>query len=250
LNALRPSRRQIFLAGTVAAASTVVATEAAAASLGPYGSGVLGNWKILTKAESTEAAIRNVLAKDGVFMFGDSIAVQDGKSLAIRLAGRTTDPLAVHNWSGRPTTDAVDALQKWAETYGLPRRILMATGTNDIFNPPVFAAQVDRTMSIAGPDRLVIWVNVHIARTTSTGQPAPTQVADQRNSAWINLQLADAQKRHPNLRIVRWAEYLAAKPDRLVWYLSGGVHTTTKAPSGQDTRNELIVQALAAAKTP
>ncbi|NEA33765.1 hypothetical protein G3I17_19135 [Streptomyces sp. SID13031] len=244
---MRPSRRQIFLAGTVAAVSTVAAAEAAAAGTGPYGSGDLGSWQTLTKAESGEAIIRNVLAKDGVFMFGDSIAVQDGKSLAIRLAGRTGDALAVHNWSGRPTVPAVDALQKWAEIYGLPRRILMATGTYDIFNPPIFAAQVDRTMSIAGPDRVVIWVNVHIARTTSDGKPAATQLADQRNSVWVNLQLADAQKRHPNLRIVRWAEYLAAKPDRVRLYLRGGLYTSV--PAGQDSRNELTVQALAAAKT-
>ncbi|WP_132188853.1 MULTISPECIES: hypothetical protein [Kribbella] len=247
LRAVKPNRRQILLTGAVAVAGTtgaiVAASHSDAADSGPYGSGVLGNWQIMSKAIATEATIKTVVARDGVFMFGDSIAVQDGRSLAVRLAGRTGDSLAVHNWSGRPTTPAVDALQAWATRYGMPRRILMATGTNDAFNPPVFAAQINRTMSIVGPNRIVVWVNTQMCRTSKT---AAMQVADQRNSAWINLQLADAQRRYPNLRIVHWAEYLAAKPTRLTAYLREGVHTTV--PAGQDARNELITQGLAAAK--
>jgi hypothetical protein len=247
LSAVKPNRRQILLTGAVAVAGTtgaiVAASHSDAADSGPYGSGVIANWLVLSKAISPETIIKTVVAKDGVFMFGDSIAVQDGKSLAIRLAGRTGDSLAVHNWSGRPTTPAVDALQDWATKYGMPRRILMATGTNDVFNPPVVTAQINRTMSIVGPNRTVIWVNTQMCRT---GRTAAMQIADQRNSAWINLQLADAQRRYPNLRIVHWAEYLAAKPTRLTAYLSDGVHTTV--PYGQDARNELITQALAAAK--
>lgn len=98
-------------------------------------------------------------------------------------------------------------------------------------------------MSIAGPDRTVFWVNTQVCRT---GQAAAVQLADQRNSAWINLQLADAQARHPKLRVIHWAEFLAAKPSRLTptMYIEDGVHTTV--PLGQDARNELIVQAVAA----
>lgn len=237
---MRPNRRQILMAGAVAAVSTVAATESASAT-DLYGSGELGDWTILGKAIASEATITYVRDHDGVYMFGDSIAVQDGKALATRLLSRTGKTLAVHNWSGRPTAPAVDALQSWAAKYGLPRRILMATGTNDIFNPPAFAAQVDRTMKIAGPQRTVIWVNTQIARTAKS---ATVQLADQRNSAWVNSQLSDAQKKYPNLHIVRWAEYLAAKPTRLTMYLREGVHTTV--PSGQASRNELIVQAIAA----
>ncbi|MEU4606927.1 hypothetical protein AB0F43_28430 [Kribbella sp. NPDC023972] len=240
----RPSRRQIMVAGAATmAAATVGGTQVAYAAGYGYGSGDLGNWQISSKAIASESTIKYVLARDGVFMFGDSISIQDGRALATRLAGRTGDPLAVNNWSGRPTQPTVDALAQWATLYGLPRRILMAIGSNDIFTPPVFAAQADRTMDIVGPNRTVIWVNIQVARTT---RPAAVQLADQRNSAWINLQLSDAQRRHPNLRIVRWAEYLAAKPGRLTWYLRDGVHTSV--PAGQDARNELIVQGLTTAK--
>lgn len=239
---MKTTRRRLLKAGAVGAvavgSSFLTAGEAAADG---YGSGALGPWENLSKRISTLTQIRPVLDNDGLFMFGDSIAVQDGYSLALRLQSRTGDQLAVHNWSGRPTAPAVDALASWAQTYGMPSRILMATGSNDIFTPPVFAAQVDRTMSIVGPSRKVFWVNVQVARTS---QSAAVQLADQRNSGWINMQLADAQKRHPNLRIVRWAEFLAAKPSRLTMYLSDGVHTI--APLGQDARNELIVQAIEA----
>ncbi|MBM7788071.1 SGNH/GDSL hydrolase family protein [Tenggerimyces flavus] len=210
-----------------------------------YGSGPIGDWSNSSRAISTITQIRPVLNGDGLYMFGDSIAYQDGRALAERLLDQTGDVIAVHNWSGRPTAPAVDALASWAQTYGMPNRILMATGSNDIFNPPVFAAQIDRTMTIVGPSRIVLWVNVQVARTS---KPAAVQLADQRNSGWINLQLADAQKRHPNLRIVRWAEFLAARPTRLLPtnYIRDGVHTTV--PLGQNARNELIVQAIKATR--
>ncbi|GAA1551459.1 hypothetical protein GCM10009789_01480 [Kribbella sancticallisti] len=238
---LKPNRRQLLLTGAVVATSTVAATETAFA--GGYGSGDLAPWQGLTRAIATEATIRTVLQRNGLFMFGDSIGLQDGKALATRLAARTGDPIAVNNWSGRPTAPAVDALAEWAQRYGLPRRILMATGSNDIFTPPAVAAQVERVMDLVGGQRTVFWVNTQVARTR---YGTATQLADQRNSAWINLQLSDAQRQHPNLRIVRWAEYLAAKPNRLTMYLREGIHTTV--PAGQDARNELIVQAIAAAK--
>jgi hypothetical protein len=229
------------MAGAVAAVAGVVTAESSSAA-DLYGSGELVDWTVLTRVISSPATIAYVRDNDGVYMFGDSISVQDAKPLATLLKERTGSSLAVHNWAGRPTIPAVDALENWALKYRLPRRILMATGTNDIFNPPVFAAQVDRTMKIAGPTRTVIWVNTQIARTA---KPAAVQLADQRNSAWINLQLADAQEKYPNLRIVHWAEYLAAKPTLLTQCLREGVHTTV--PFGQNARNELILRALTAA---
>ncbi|WP_167218061.1 hypothetical protein [Kribbella shirazensis] len=247
---MKPNRRQIFTVGAAAAAATVAtstqnasaAAEFAASTTsttGPYGSGVLGSWTGATRAISTPAQIQRTRDTNGVFMFGDSISVQDGKSLAIRLLNRDGSQLAVHNWSSRPTSGAVDALQQWASTYGLPRRILMASGSNDIFDPPKFAAQVARAVSIVGQNRILYWVNIQVVRKSVT---STVQLADQRNSSWLNMQLYDAQEKYPNLRIVRWAEWLWVKPYRLLNYLRDGVHPTV--PLGQDARNELIVQSL------
>jgi lysophospholipase L1-like esterase len=171
-------------------------------------------------------------------MFGDSLGVSGGPVLAERLAARTQDALAMHNWSSQPTAPAADALALWAGTYGLPGRILMATGSNDIFNPPVMAAQIDRVMRIVGRTRTVVWVNVRVARPR-------TAAADRANSAWVNRQLAAATRRHSNLQLVHWAEFLDADPRRERRYLRDGVHTT---PLGRDARNELIIRALVAAK--
>jgi hypothetical protein len=240
---MRPNRRHVLMAGAVATVAAVASGEAStaqtAAASDPYGSGALGDWTILSHAVAPVATITSVRDNDGVYMFGDSIAVQDGKTLAAQLIARSGKTIAVHNWSGRPTAPAVDALQNWAVRYGMPRRILMATGTNDIFNPPVFAAQVDRTMRIVGSQRTVVWVNVQCARTAKS---AAVQLADQRNSAWINSQLSDAAKKYSNLKVVRWAESLAASPPHLTTYLREGVHTSV--PAGQTARNDLILQAL------
>jgi hypothetical protein len=242
---MKPNRRQIFTVGAAAAAAATVAasTETASATTlsdtGPYGSGVLGSWAGATRAISTPTQIQRTRETNGVFMFGDSISVQDGKALAIRLQDRDGSQLAVHNWSSRPTSGAVDALQQWASTYGLPKRILMASGSNDIFDPPKFAAQVARAVSIVGQNRTLYWVNIQVVRKSVT---STVQLADQRNSSWLNMQLYDAQERYPNLRIIRWAEWLWVKPYRLLNYLRDGVHPTV--PLGQDARNELIVQSL------
>ena len=246
LSSFRPSRRLLFAAGTAAAASTVAAASASAesvtglTSLGNYGSGVLGAWERQARAISNESQVRKTRENDGVFMFGDSIGVQDGPPLARQLS-QLGISVAVHNWAGRPVTPAVDALDTWAQDYGLPHRILMSVGSNDIFTPPAVATQVDRTMQIVGDERTVYWVNVQAARTAHG--PA-VQVCDQRNSAWINLQLAEAQRRYENLRIVHWAEHLAAKPNRLARYLRDGLHPSV--PLGQNARNGLIVDAIKA----
>jgi hypothetical protein len=235
---LKPSRRQLFAAGAVATVASVASTTTAYAA-DDYGSGPLGDWTNASRAIAAPATIRQVRDANGIYMFGDSISVRDGKALAERLYDFDT-LLAVHNWSIRPTTPAVDALEEWAGTYGMPQRILMATGTNDIFNPPVMAAQIDRTMSIVGPTRTVYWVNVQAARAGDNY--AAYRLSDQRNSGWVNLQIADAQKRHPNLKIVHWAEFLAGKISRLTAYLEDGVHTTPDL--GRAARNELIVQTI------
>ncbi|WP_460660818.1 SGNH/GDSL hydrolase family protein [Kribbella swartbergensis] len=232
---LEPSKPDV----TAPISSSVPDTGARSVHPGKFGSGTLGPWQNLRKHISSDDEIQDALMFNGVFMFGDSIAVQDGPALEHLLRNRTGDAIAVHDWSGQPTSAAVDALEDWEHRFGLPSRIVMAVGSNDIFDPPGFAAQVERALHIAGPSRTVYWVNVYVGRTR---QPAEVRAADQANSAWINQQLEQAAVRHPNLRIIRWAEYLAAQPGGPASYLRDGVHTSE--PLGQNARNELIAGAL------
>ncbi|TCO30451.1 hypothetical protein EV652_105446 [Kribbella steppae] len=223
--------------------SSVSGTGARSVSPGAFGSGTLGPWQDLAKRISSDDDIQDALMFNGVFMFGDSIAVQDGAALEELLRNRTGDSIAVHDWSGQPTSAAVDALEDWERRFGLPSRIVMAVGSNDIFDPSAFAAQVERAMHIAGPSRTVYWVNVHVDRDR---QPADVRAADQANSAWINQQLGQAAVRHPNLRIIDWAEYLATQPGGPAKYLRDGIHTSE--PFGRNARNELIVGVLAGSR--
>jgi hypothetical protein len=55
-----------------------------------FGSGGLDNSQIMGKTIAAESTIKYVQAHDGVLMFGDSIAVQDGEALATRLMGRSS----------------------------------------------------------------------------------------------------------------------------------------------------------------
>lgn len=84
-------------------------------------------------------------------------------------------------------------------------------------------------------------MNVYASRTK---QPAAVREADLANSAWINQQLDEAAARHPNLKIIRWSEFLTARQDRPASYLRDGVHTSE--PLGGSARNELITQAIEA----
>jgi len=210
---------------------------------GRSGSGQLGPWENLSRRISSVAKIRAAVRGDGVFMFGDSIAVQDGPALEQLVAAQTGTPVAVHDWSGQPASAAVDALAEWSRKYGLPDRIVMAVGTNDIFAPAAFATEVEQAMKIAGPKRTVYWVNVHANRF---GLSAAVQSADRANSALINKALDRAAARHPNLHVVRWSEFLNARPGQVTKYLRDGIHTTQ--PAGQQARNALIAQALRSAE--
>lgn len=233
----------MLIAGGITATAPSLQAQAAAppAGAGLYGSGTLGNWTAMSQSVSTPQTIRVVVAKDGVFGFGDSIGVSTFRDLAVRLAPSGTG-LAVNAKSGRPTTPTVDILSQWATAYRLPRRIVMAVGSNDIFNPSVFSAQVNRVMTITGPNVTVYWPEIHVSRwSQSTG----IQVADRRNSGWLNAQLYAAAAKHENLKIISWATFLAQRPGyRIGAYLSDGVHTTA---AGTASRNSVLAGLIQAA---
>lgn len=142
------------------------------------GSGSLGAWSGNARTLDTTWGTADV----GIV--GDSITVRGYPVLRSALAGHSLT-LAVDAQGGRPTTPAVDALLARPQ---LPATLIMATGTNDIFDPTVMATQVARVVNgvaALGVEHL-LWVDVQCCRTSKT---AAVQLADQRNTGWVNDQI-------------------------------------------------------------
>lgn len=181
------------------------ATDYGSGTIGPwptYSHGTVGDW-LDTQYDGDPTA--------DVGIIGDSITAGSWTALqsALDLKGKT---LAVNYWSGRPTTPAVD----WALSLSDPPPVLiMAVGTNDIFNPSVMATQVARLRAGLPASTQVYWVDVQAARPVS---PAP----DQRNSGWINLQIR--QECTSPCTVIPWSTWFAAQPSRITAYLPDGVH--------------------------
>lgn len=184
----------------------LLATKRAAAATCslPYGSGCLGSYAAGTHGVDGDPATADVL------VVGDSIVYRCRFYLRPRLVayGLTS---AYDYWTGRPTEPAVTRLLSYSRTTF--KAVVMASGTNDVMNPPVMAAQIERAKQITPP---LFWGTVFVAR------PA-TALADVRNSGWVNQQIAAS-----GLPLVDWSAFLAAKPSRAAAYLlSDQTHPTS-----------------------
>jgi hypothetical protein len=113
----------------------------------------------------------------------------------------------------------------------------MAVGTNDIFDPTPMAAQIDRVMGLLPASTQVFWMDVQCCRVAGT-----FQVADQRNTGWVNDQIHDGVGRHSNLGLIPWFSWFASAPSREAAYLVDGVHTNTT--NGAAFRSAAILEAL------
>jgi hypothetical protein len=177
-----------------------------------YGSGTLASYTTYAHG------VTGNFATADVGLVGDSITTLGRPDFAAALAldGKT---LACDYWSSRPTTPAVTTT---LSRPVLPRILVMACGTNDIFLPTGMTAQIARftpaVLAAKGVEHL-LWVDVHCCRTKV---PLQTQVYDERNTCLVNNQIHDSiDKDHIvpwnwtiNYRGITWPGY----------YLSDGVH--------------------------
>jgi hypothetical protein len=177
-----------------------------------YGSGQLGNWQALS-----HATVGDILDTpyDGdpqadVLIVGDSITARSYAATiaAIQATGHTA---AVNYWSGRPTAPAVDWVLSLSSK---PKVIVMATGPNDVMNPKVMTAQIQRLKGGLPETTKLLWVDVQVCR------PAYA-VADQRNSMAVNQQIYEQMG---DGAVIGWAELFWSAPWRLSYYLQDGVH--------------------------
>lgn len=235
-----------FLVGAIAthpATATVnVQTVAGELTPVPYGSGALGDWStlshgvycftngVLTNSVSAKTTTpawfkyaknmsTNVASTwcpgEDVRLYGDSITFGGKSAFASALNDKT---VMVDAWSGRPTTPIGDAIM--AET-SFPPVVVIASGTNDVFNPSVMAAQVVRIrnhIKSVSPNTKLFWVDVQITRW---GQTDVIERNDQRNGEAINYVLWNNLDK---TQIIQWSGRFLQQPGLLTTYLSDGVH--------------------------
>jgi len=223
---------------------------------GPYGSGVLGDWSTLSHGDycwhngvlasyyispvkttwtavqkkaayASSSAVLNDCGED-IRFYGDSITFGGKSALAAELHNYGQD-VYVDAWSGRPTTPIADAICNEA-VNGLPKVVVVASGTNDIFNPTVMATQINRIKTcitsknnarVDGVVTKLFWVDV---QATRWGQTDVIERNDQRNSMAVNLAI------YQNLdkgQIVQWTQRFMSNPALLGNYLVDGVHPNT-----------------------
>lgn len=190
----------------------LVATPAQA--FAGYGSGTLGDW---TKWGHGETGSKTAT----VWLFGDSITNRCWPRLNTRLAAKGAT-LSANYWSGRPTKDTVDEALRRLQS-GAPDVLIMAAGSNDIYNPPVVAAQVARLKAAVPDSTKLLWVDVHAGRWGRSYDTA-TQVSNMRNSMWVNSQIRSVL---PDAQVVPWSYQIATLLGRgvsLSYYLEDGVH--------------------------
>jgi hypothetical protein len=178
-----------------------------------YGSGVLGDWKTLGHGFYNPSG--KAFADVDLLLVGDSITNRGKEEFVASMKTNHGADVAVNYWSGRPTTPAVDYV---LSATTLPPRVIMAVGSNDIMDPSVMAAQIQRVLTnlAARPEPVELWwVDVQASR------PA-YPVADQRNAGWVNNQIHDAiDPEH----VISWFRWFASSPGRIQTYIAAdGIH--------------------------
>lgn len=143
---------------------------------------------------------------------GDSVLVGAAQAMSHRMGPALTVDAAV----GRQMDEAADLVAAAAADGTLGRVLLVHLGTNG----PFTGDQIDAVFSAAGPDRLVLLVNVLVPR---------------RWEGEVNDQLAAAVARHANARLVDWRS-LAGSEAGLI--RDDGFHVT---PNGAERYTDLIV---------
>lgn len=139
-----------------------------------------------------------------VSMVGDSVMLGARDDLLASLPGDQVTVDAVEN---RSLLGAVSLVAPEASAMG--DVVVLDLGYNDASDPAVFRSRIDSMMGALAPVPAVVWFTQRVFRP---------------DRAPMNQELAAAQQRYPNLRVVDWDAAVAAHPD----YVYGdGIHLTT-----------------------
>lgn len=163
-----------------------------------------------------------------VYVQGDSLTVDSSDYLRL-----FTSPsvISISARIGRHTSTGVAAIA--AAKRWLPGAVVVALGTNDdtdSWGVRAFRTQVSRALSILGPSRCIIWVDMfQMPKKGYRGDPL---------FAPLNRVLEAAARTHGNLRILHWS-MLSSR--NTAWYRYDPIHPTD---AGYRTRAREIAHAL------
>lgn len=154
-----------------------------------------------------------------VTLVGDSLNVGIEPYLAKELAGWHID---AHDRVGRATPEGIDELRRLGSR--LAPAVVVSLGTNDPDGSErTFSELVDEAVEIVGPDRCLVWATI---------------VRDGASRTAFNGVLRSARQKHPNVRLVEWADQVGKDPGFLAPDL---VHGT---PEGYARRAEETARAI------
>jgi lysophospholipase L1-like esterase len=162
------------------------------------------------------ASGRRYPADAPVLLLGDSLAVGIEPLLETGWGARQ---LVVEAEEGRSTSTAAALLADHSPTT--PPVWVVSLGTNDA--PEDFPAAAASIVAMAGPDRCVVWFDVHRALTDKQ----------------VNAALEALAVSHPNVHLVSWQSLALEHPE---WFSSDGIHPSSE---GYAARADQAVRAVA-----
>ena len=199
-----------------------------------WGSGLQYPYGANAHASSPPALLAAAAADPrGCLIAGDSVAMADFAYLAARFTADLGARCVHDGWPGRRTEGTANALADMWLHEGLPPRVIVLAGANDVFNPPEFEAEARRLLTVTASVQRVLWVTPFVSRRPETINTA----ADERNSAYLRDVLARIAPEYQNLVLVRWQEFFDSRRDRMDVYLPDGIHPNL---AGQDLMATMI----------
>ncbi len=135
-----------------------------------------------------------------VGIVGDSLTVGSQPYWNKAFGERGCKVQFVNAWSGRPTADGVQAIERLVQLGWLPDILVVALGTNDSVHPGKFGGQVERVMSLVR-DRPVVWVNLDKPWVEHT----------------LNFALRTVDARYSNLHVYDWNSFADSYPQIRLW---------------------------------
>lgn len=166
-----------------------------------------------------------------VLVIGDSLT-RESRILTAKGMRRDGWTPTFRCWGSRRLDWGIDQVVRSRQLGQLPKHVIIALGTNDISweTPQTTERRVRTLLDRLGPNRTVLWVDLHLTRSAWLDARA----------AWFNGLLRRIEKQRPNLTVVAWHTVARANGIRG----GDGIHY---GPYGYRLRAQTVLRALDAA---